>query len=163
MKNMYACMEKPTGEKTPGTRRGTIPCAPTEVNILWHPGARKGTIPYSTTHSFCGIIFQRHYGYITIPTSGNILMQLFPMPLGKLISCNCLFLQLCCPLRPSLLCYYIQLLISDKDPSSLIMLQLQLQHPIQYQCYHLYMTPAELNCCWKPKLVHSAQIITAQT
>ena len=31
-------MEKPTGGKTPGTRRGTIPWSPTEVNILRHPG-----------------------------------------------------------------------------------------------------------------------------
>ena len=35
-------MEKPTGGKIPGTRRGTIPWSPTEVNILYiydmHPG-----------------------------------------------------------------------------------------------------------------------------
>ena len=38
LKNTRACMEKPTGRKTPGTRRGIIPCSPTEVNILQHPG-----------------------------------------------------------------------------------------------------------------------------
>ena len=92
-------------------------------------------------------------------------MHLLPMPPGKFISCNWLFLQLCCPLHPCLLffhviilpCHYIQgvpcllffHVIIYKDPSSLIMLQ----HPIQYQFYHLCMRHATLNCCWKPKLV----------
>ena len=77
-------------------------------------------------------------------------MHLLPIPPGK-------FLQLA--VSPALLsssfmstilpCHYIQVPIGDKDPFSLIMLQ----HPIQYQFYHLYMTHATLNCCWKPKLV----------
>ena len=49
-------MEKSTGGKTSGTRRGTIPCSTIQVDILRH---------------------QRHSGYVfTIPTSGNILMRL---------------------------------------------------------------------------------------
>ena len=35
-KNTCACMEKSTGGKTPGTRRGTIPCSTTQVDILQH-------------------------------------------------------------------------------------------------------------------------------
>ena len=48
--NTCACMEKSTGGKTSGTRRGTIPCSTTQVDILWR---------------------QRRSGY-AIPTSGNI-------------------------------------------------------------------------------------------
>ena len=46
MKNMCACMEKPTGGKTPGKRRGTIPCSQTEVNILRHPCRDKRGVPF---------------------------------------------------------------------------------------------------------------------
>ena len=35
-KNTCACMEKSTGGKTSGTRRGTIPCSTTQVDILRH-------------------------------------------------------------------------------------------------------------------------------
>ena len=41
LKNTCACMEKPTDRKAPGTRRGTIPWSPTEVNILRRPGTIK--------------------------------------------------------------------------------------------------------------------------
>ena len=37
LKNTCICMQKLTGGKTPETRWGTIPCSPTEVNIL-HDG-----------------------------------------------------------------------------------------------------------------------------
>ena len=38
----HVCLHgKSTGGKPPGTRRGTIPWSPTEVNILRHPGTIK--------------------------------------------------------------------------------------------------------------------------
>ena len=70
LKNTCACMEKPTGGKTPGTKRGTIPCSTTKVNILWCPGTRRGVIPCSTTqvnilwHHISKTLWICHYHYI---------------------------------------------------------------------------------------------------
>ena len=57
-------MKKSTGGKTSGTRRGTIPCSTTQVDILRH---------------------QRHSGYVfTIPTSGNICGCVYAHAIGKI-------------------------------------------------------------------------------
>ena len=127
-KNMCACMEKPTGGKAPGTR-GIIPCSTTQVNI-------------------CSIIYFKD----TLNTSPSLHLATFYAPTSyttmQVNSCNWLFLQLWCPLHPSLLFFRVIIYIqvpstSDKDPSSSIMVQ----HPIQCQFYHLYMTHVKLNCC----------------
>ena len=80
--NTCACMENPTGGRTPGTRRGTIPCSPTEVNILWHHISKTlDTSPSLNLATFWCTYFLYH----------------------QVNSCNWLFLQLWCPLHPSLL------------------------------------------------------------
>ena len=60
---------EPTGEKTPGTRRGHQP------RWTFCSIQAQGGVPFHVQHprwTFCSIIFQRHSGYVTIPTSGNI-------------------------------------------------------------------------------------------
>ena len=62
--HIATCMEKSTGGKTSGTRRGTIPCSTIQVDILRH---------------------QRHSGYVfTIPTSGNICGCVYAHAIGKI-------------------------------------------------------------------------------
>ena len=112
--------------------------SPTEVNILQHPGTRRGTILCSITQ----VNILRHH----ISKTLWICHHLRPIPPSKFLQLAVSPVLMSSSSKSTILLrhYNIQVPISGKDPSSLIMLQ----HPIQYQFYHLYTTHVKLICCY---------------
>ena len=69
---------------------------------------KQGGVPFHDQQprwTFCGVMFQRHSGYVTFlhPATFCCIYFLY----HQVNSCNWLFLQLCCPLHPSLLFFRV--------------------------------------------------------